>query len=296
MHTINGEEVPPEQKVRIFLEALPYVQKFRDSIFVIKYGGAAMEDPMLVERTLRDIVLLEAVGIHPLIIHGGGEAINKAMKAQGMSPKFINGIRVTDKDLIALIEKVLCKEIGPFVAQKIIEYGAKAVFIPGYEVFSAVKWQAFSSQGDPIDYGYVGSIVAADIHPLLKLLHNQLIVVVSPLAKGENGEIYNVNADIAASKMAKFIKAKKLIYLTNTSGILADEKNPTSTISVVDKRRIDALKKEGTIHGGMIPKVESALEALESGVEKVHFLDGRMPHALLLEIFTDKGIGTEIIL
>ncbi|TFE67056.1 acetylglutamate kinase [Methylacidiphilum caldifontis] len=290
------EELTPEQKVTIFLEALPYVQKFRDSIFVIKYGGAAMEDPFLVEQTLRDVVLLEAVGINPLIIHGGGESINKAMKKRGLNPQFVNGIRITNKELISLIQEVLSLEIGPFITQKIIEYGGKAVFVPGQEVFQATKWEALSDQGIPIDYGYVGSIVNVELQPLLKLLHNQFIAVVSPLAKAHNGDIYNVNADIAASKMAGFIKAKKLIYLSNTNGILEDEKDPFSRISVINKERISILKQKGVIHGGMIPKVDSALEALEAGVEKVHFLDGRMPHALLLEIFTDKGIGTEIVL
>lgn len=291
-----AEELTPEQKVSIFLEALPYVQKFREGIFVIKYGGAAMEDPLLVEKTLRDIVLLEAVGINPLIIHGGGEFINRAMKKKGLSPRFVNGIRVTDKELISLIEEVLSKEVGPRIAQKINEYGAKAVFIPGQEIFWAERWEAVSEEGIPMDYGYVGTIVGADLQPLLKLLHGQFIAVVSPLARAANGDIYNVNADVAASKMAKFIKAKKLIYLTNTNGILADEKDPLSRISVINRQQISLLKEKGIIHGGMIPKVDSALEALEAGVEKVHFLDGRMPHALLLEIFTDKGIGTEIVL
>ncbi len=285
----------PSEKASVFHEALPYLQQFRGETFVIKYGGSAMENESLVGKVLSDIVLLEAVGINPVVVHGGGKAINRALKEANLgNARFVDGLRVTDAATIAIVDRTLASEISPSIAAKLRELGGTAEALPGKEVLRAKKMEyREAATGKAVDLGFVGDITKVDTAPLRKLLKKETIPVVSPLALGPQGEVFNINADLAAGEVAKALKARKLIYLTDVNGVLRDAADPASTIATLTPSEVARLKKSGVIAGGMIPKVDSAVEALESGVGQVHFLDGRIPHALLLEIFTDAGIGTE---
>jgi acetylglutamate kinase len=282
-------------KAATLIEALPYIQNFRGQTIVIKYGGAAMENETLVEGVLRDIVFLEAVGINPIVVHGGGKAITSAMKERGVVAKFIDGLRVSDADSMDVIEKTLAAEINPGIVEKINRLGGKAKGFSGTDVLIARKMTYHKAKtGEAVDLGFVGDIVGVDTGPLREAVRLEVMPVISPLARDGDGKTYNINADVAAGEIAQALKASKIIYLSDVNGVLLDPKDPESTISTLTIAAIDQLKKQGVIAGGMLPKVDSAVEALRKGVQKVHFLDGRIPHALLLEIFTDAGVGTEI--
>ena len=277
------------------MEALPYFQQFRGKTVVVKYGGAAMENPDLVESVLRDVVFLEAVGINPVIVHGGGKAITAAMRQENLTAKFVDGLRVTDGASITIIDRVLNTVIGPGLADKIRELGGKAQALPGKLVLTAEKAAPHvDSIGKKIDLGFVGDISKVDVTEVQKLVDQEIVPVISPLGAGPDGQGYNINADIAAAKIAQALQAHKIIYLSDVNGVRRDPKDENSLISTLTPAQIQQLKHQGVIDGGMIPKVDSALEALANGVAKVHFLDGKLPHALLLELFTDAGIGTEI--
>jgi acetylglutamate kinase len=282
-------------KADALLEALPYFQQFRGRTVVVKYGGAAMENPDLVESVLRDIVFLEAVGIIPVVVHGGGKAITAAMRQENLTARFVHGLRVTDAASIKIIDRVLNEVIGPSLADKIAELGGKAQVLSGKDVLVAEKAPPHvESGGAKVDLGFVGDIVSVDISGVQKLIDSEIVPVISPLGRGQDGQAYNINADIAAAKIAQALQAHKIIYLSDVNGVRRNPRDENSLISTLTPEQIQQLKEEGVIEGGMIPKVDSALEALASGVAKVHFLDGKQPHALLLELFTDAGIGTEI--
>jgi len=282
-------------KVDALMEALPYFQQFRGKTVVVKYGGAAMENPDLVESVLHDVVFLEAVGINPVIVHGGGKAITAAMRQENLTAKFVNGLRVTDGASITIIDRVLNEVIGPSLAAKIKELGGKAQTVSGKKVLTTEKAAPhIDSTGAKIDLGFVGDITKVDVTEVQKLVDEEIVPVISPLGLGADGQGYNINADIAAAKIAQALKAHKIIYLSDVNGVRRDPKDENSLISTLTPAQIQQLKHQGVIDGGMIPKVDSALEALANGVAKVHFLDGKLPHALLLELFTDAGIGTEI--
>jgi acetylglutamate kinase len=285
----------PSEKASVFHEALPYLQEFRGQTFVIKYGGSAMENDALIGKVLRDVVMLEAVGINPVIVHGGGKAINRALKEANLgNGRFIDGLRVTDAATIQIVDRTLGSEISPSIAARLRELGGRAEALSGKDVLRAEKMNYHeATTGKAVDLGFVGDITQVDVAPLKKMIANETIPVISPLALGAKGEVYNINADLAASDVAKALQACKLIYLTDVNGVMRDAADSTSTIPTLTPAEVTRLKKSGVIAGGMIPKVDSAVEALESGVGQVHFLDGRIPHALLLEIFTDAGIGTE---
>lgn len=277
------------------IEALPYIQQFRGKTIVIKYGGAAMENDALVEGVLRDIVFLEAVGINPVLVHGGGKAITRAMKERGVIAKFIDGLRVSDAESMDVIEKTLSGEINPGIVNAINKLGGKARGFSGKEVLIARKMEYRTAKtGESVDLGFVGDILGVDTGPLRDAVRAEVMPVISPLARDGDGRVYNINADVAAGEIAQALKAYKIIYLSDVNGVLRDFKDPQSTISTLTIAEIDELKKQGIIDGGMLPKVDSAIEALRHGVQKVHFLDGRIPHSLLLEVFTDAGVGTEI--
>jgi acetylglutamate kinase len=282
-------------KADALLEALPYFQQFRGRTVVVKYGGAAMENPDLVESVMRDIVFLEAVGINPVVVHGGGKAITAAMRQENLTAKFVNGHRVTDAASIGIIDRVLTDVIGPSLAAKIRELGGKAEVLSGKEVLVAEKaLPKADATGTKVDLGFVGEIVSTDISQVQKLVDAEIVPIISPLGRGRDGQVYNINADIAAAKIAQALKAHKIIYLSDVNGVRRDPKDETSLISTLTPKQIDKLKEDGVIAAGMIPKVDSALEALAGGVAKIHFLDGKQSHSLLLELFTDAGIGTEI--
>jgi len=282
-------------KADALLEALPYFQQFRGRTVVIKYGGAAMENPELVESVMRDIVFLEAVGINPVVVHGGGKAITAAMRQENLTARFVDGFRYTDEASIRIIDRVLTEEISPALAAKVRELGGKAKILSGKEVLVAEKAPPREdATGAKLDLGFVGNIVSVDAAKVQKLIKAEIVPIISPLGLGRDGQVYNINADIAAAKIAQALKAHKIIYLSDVNGVRRDPKDETSLISTLTPAQIQQLKHDGVIASGMIPKVDSALEALAGGVAKVHFLDGKQAHSLLLELFTDAGIGTEI--
>jgi len=282
-------------KADALLEALPYFQQFRGRTVVIKYGGAAMENPDLVESVLRDVVFLEAVGINPVVVHGGGKAITAAMRQENLQARFVNGLRVTDAESMKIIDHILNKVIGPSLAAKIIELGGKAQVISGKDVLVAEKAPPhIDATGSKIDLGYVGDISTVHTEAVQRLVDAEIVPIISPVGRGLDGQAYNINADIAAAKIAQALRAHKIIYLSDVNGVRRIPRDENSLISTLTPAQIGQLKEEGVIEGGMIPKVDSALEALASGVAKVHFLNGRQAHSLLLELFTDAGIGTEI--
>ena len=282
-------------KAEALLEALPYFQEFRGKIVVVKYGGAAMENPDLIESVMRDIVFLETVGINPVVVHGGGKAITAAMRQENLTARFVDGLRVTDEASIRIIDRVLSEVIGPSLATKVIEFGGKAQVLSGKEVLVAVKAPLkVDATGAKHDLGFVGNISAVDVTHVQKLVEEEIVPIISPLGRGTDGQVYNINADVAAAKIAQALRAHKIIYLSDVNGVRRNPRDESSLISTLNPKQIEMLKDEGVIASGMIPKVDSALEALAGGVGKVHFLDGKQPHSLLLELFTDAGIGTEI--
>ena len=283
------------EKAEALLEALPFIQKFRGQTFVIKYGGSAMEDDHLIERLLRDVVFLEAVGISPVLIHGGGKAITQRMREAGLSPRFVNGLRVTDEVAIRIVEEVLDEVIRPRIVETIKEFGGRAEGFSGRDVFKAKKLPPQIDGKKMIDIGYVGEVTALDLVGVTNAIESEVVPVISPIGQAEDGTILNVNADIAAGAMAGALKASKMIFVSDVLGVMRDVKDPNSLIPTVNRKDATSLIKEEIIEGGMIPKVLSAVASIGQGVGKVHLIDGRISHALLLEVFTADGIGTEIV-
>ncbi len=287
----------PAEKAHALIEALPYLQDFRSKTILIKMGGSAMEDPDLVASVMRDITFLEVAGINPVVVHGGGKAISAAMEKSGIEAKFINGLRYTSDEAIDIVARVLSNEINPGLVRMIRDFGGKAIGIPGTDIFLAEKIKSFDSSGNPVDFGRVGEVVGCNLSNMDAANKAGIIPIISPLASElPTGRPLNINADLAAAALAKELRVSKLVYLSDVPGLLADPKDPSSLIQSINVEQANALIADGTISGGMIPKIRSAIDALNAGVRKVHFVDGRLPHALLLEIFTDGGIGTEVTL
>lgn len=287
----------PEAHAESLIEALPYIQKFRGQTFVIKYGGAAMEEEQIVERLLRDVVFMEAVGINPVLVHGGGKAITARMRDAGLKAHFVNGLRVTDEQSIKIVEGTLDNEINPKIVQSLIKFGGKAKGFSGKEVFVARKLgpQRESGSEEDVDIGFVGEaakINAQEVHAVVK---EETVPVISPIGADEQGVVLNINADIAAAALAATLKASKLIYVSDVPGIMRNPAEPDSLIPTVQAEQVESLIKQKVLAGGMIPKVRSAVDALSKGVEKIHMIGGHIQHCLLLEIFTNAGIGTEIV-
>jgi acetylglutamate kinase len=282
-------------KARVLLEALPYIQDFRGSIFVVKYGGSFMDDPDPAARTrvAYDIAFLAAVGINVVVVHGGGKAITKAMETSGLKANFVNGLRVTDEATIAVVKKTLDEVVNKDVCNAIATARGRPSGLPGDSVLVCQKLTT-DDDGNPVDLGYVGDVTEVKVKLIKKEIADGFIPVISPVAEGLDNKPYNVNADLAAGRVASALRARRLVYMSDVPGLLADPKNPESLISSLKISQVDELKKRGVIDKGMRPKVQSAIRALQEGVQRVHFIDGRLPHSLLLEIFTVKGIGTEI--
>jgi acetylglutamate kinase len=280
-------------KAETLLEALPYIQKFSRATFVVKYGGSFMNSPDANVRNgvARDVVFLEAVGINPVVVHGGGKAITRAMEAAGLKANFIQGQRVTDAATIDFVDKVLSREINPEIVKAIENFGGKARGFSGADIFKCRKMLV-----DGNDIGFVGEVTTVNVDPLRECIRRGITPVISPTALGEDEKIYNCNADVAAAQAAIALKAKRLVFMSDVPGLLSDPKKPDSVIAHLKVAEVDELKKAGIIDKGMIPKVESAVAAVKAGVEKVSFVDGRVQHSVLLEIFTDEGVGTEIVL
>jgi acetylglutamate kinase len=286
-------------KAATLLEALPYIQKFSGATFVIKYGGSFMDspDPTVRQGVARDIVFLEAVELNPVVIHGGGKAITRAMEKAGLTASFIQGQRVTDERTVAVVDQVLSKEINPEVVSTINSLGGAAQGFAGTDIFSCRKLWASGPEGERLDLGFVGEVTAVRTGPLLECIAQGITPVISPTARGEDdGRIYNCNADVAAAQAAIALRAKRLVFMSDVPGLLRDPRDPASVISHLRAAEVSSLKASGVIDKGMIPKVDSAVAAIQAGVDKVSFVDGRIPHAVVLEIFTDAGIGTEVVL
>jgi acetylglutamate kinase len=284
-------------KATTLLEALPYIQKFSGATFVIKYGGSFMDspDPEVRNSVARDLVFLEAVEINPVVVHGGGKAITRAMEKAGLKARFVQGQRVTDEATVQIADQVLSREINPEVVTAIQSLGGAACGFAGPDIFRCRKAALKGADGQPLDLGYVGEVTEVNVAPLRKCIEQGLTPVISPTARGEDGKIYNCNADIAAAQIAIALQARRLVFMSDVPGLLQNPTQPDSVISQLKVGRVDGLKRAGIIDKGMIPKVDSAVAAIRAGVEKVSFVDGRVPHAVLLEIFTDEGVGTEVV-
>ncbi|MEN9635454.1 MAG: acetylglutamate kinase [Verrucomicrobiota bacterium] len=291
---MNVSEVTAKSKV--LLEALPYIQDFRGSTFVIKYGGSFMDDPdpVVRMRVAFDIAFLAAVGINVVVVHGGGKAITKAMESSGLKANFVNGLRVTDEATINVVKKTLDEIVNKEVCAALVMAKGKPKGLPGDTVLVCQKLTE-DDDGNPIDLGYVGDVTEVKVKLIKKEIGDGFTPVISPVAEGYDGKPYNVNADLVAGRVASALRARRLVYMSDVPGLLSVPSNPDSLISTLKISQVDELKKKGVIDKGMRPKVQSAVRALAEGVQRVHFIDGRLPHSLLLEIFTDHGIGTEIV-
>ncbi len=287
----------PIHKADVLIEAMGWIRRFRDRLVVIKLGGSALEDPETVSHLLTDVIFMETVGIKLVLIHGGGKAINAAMKTSQLVPRFVQGRRYTDLATLDIVARVLAGEICADLVKQIRERGGQAIGFSylTQNVLTAQKLMLHGDHGEPLDLGYVGEVVAIDRELLLKTCRSGAIPVIPSIALDENGQKYNVNADTAAAAVARILDAEKLIFLSDVSGIYRDRTNPETLVSHLTEGQCRELIADGTIDSGMVPKVEAALDALKAGVKKVHIVDGRMPHSLLVEIFSDKGIGTEIV-
>jgi len=287
-------------KAETLLEALPYIQKFNGATFVVKYGGSFMDSPDANVRTgvARDIVFLEAVEINPVVVHGGGKAITRAMEKAGLNANFIQGQRVTDGATVKIVDDVLSGEINPEIVKTIKALGGRPVGFAGRDIFKCRKlWlDDRENPGMKIDIGYVGEVIEVNVAPLKESMWCGFTPVISPTARGEDGKIYNCNADVAAAMCAIALNARRLVFMSDVPGLMRDPKDASTVIAHLQTGDVPGLKAAGIVDKGMIPKVDSAVAAIKAGVEKVSFVDGRVPHAVMLEIFTDKGVGTEIVL
>ena len=282
---------------QVLTEALPYIQKFHGQTVVIKYGGNAMIDEQLKNNFARDVVLMKLVGINPIIVHGGGPQIGDLLHKLGIESKFVGGMRITDADTMDVVQMVLGGLVNKEIVSLINTHGGRAVGITGKDggLLKAQKLSTHTVDKDTeefVDIGQVGEVTEVNVDVLETLTESQFIPVIAPIGVGGDGESYNINADIVAGKVAEALVASKLVLLTNTPGILDAEQN---TLSGLSKADVESLISEGIINEGMLPKVECALSAVSGGVQSVQIIDGRVPHALLLEIFTDSGVGTQIL-
>jgi acetylglutamate kinase len=295
MTSSPSSAISPRDKAEILAHALPYIRKFHGKTIVIKYGGNAMTDPGLQQDFAADVVLLKLVGLNPVVVHGGGPQIEEALNKLGKKGTFIQGMRVTDEETMEVVEWVLAGEVQQDIVGLINVAGGKAVGLTGRDggMIRARKFKMADKQnpGREIDVGMVGEIISIDPSVVKALQDDQFIPVISPLGFGNDNESYNINADVVAGKLAEILKAEKLVMLTNTPGVL--DKNG-QLLTDLSAKEIEALFADGTLSGGMLPKISSAMEAAHNGVHSVHIIDGRVPHALLLELLTEEPFGTLI--
>jgi len=286
-----------KQKAAVLIEALPYLQEFRGHTMVVKLGGAAMEPGGDMSSLLFSVVFLSQVGIRPVLVHGGGKFISQAMQDAGKEPVFVRGQRVTDDETLAIVQDVLVNTVNARIVREIEALGGQAVGLHSLHGQPLVgeKLLRNDPDGHPIDLGHVGRVFAVKTDVIEAALDLNAVPVIAPLARTLDGYSLNCNADSAAWKVAADLRAEKLVLLSDVPGILRDRSDESTLISTVTEAEVQALEADGIIDGGLLPKVEACLRAIDAGVHKAHMIDGRIPHALLLEIFTDEGIGTEII-
>ncbi|REK17198.1 MAG: acetylglutamate kinase [Planctomycetota bacterium] len=285
------------EKAAVLIEALGWIRKFRDKVTVIKLGGSLLDDIDALRHLLVDIVFMETVGMRPVVVHGGGAAINRAMDAAGLEPKFIQGRRVTDSATLEIVEKVLAYETNEHLAARIEEFGGRAAPLNfrTTNVLWGEKLSLEDDAGKPIDLGSVGTITRVDRGTISNLCLAGIVPVIPSMCLGEGGEKYNVNADTAATAVAQSLGAEKLVYMSDVNGVRLDKDDPDSLIHSLTAAEAEKLIRDGAIAKGMIPKVQACLDTLGKGIRKIHIIDGRERHALLLEIYTNKGVGTEIL-
>ncbi|MFI3291709.1 MAG: acetylglutamate kinase [Opitutales bacterium] len=286
------------KKAKVLIEALDYIQRFKNSTFVIKYGGAFMDDPdpEKKESVARDIAFLASVGIKVVVVHGGGKAISRAMAQAGLVAEFKNGMRVTDRETVAIVEDTLNNKVNAEICDMIKSFGVNAKSIKGNTVLKCEKLYSKDEEGNDIDLGFVGQTSQVDKQIIIDAIADGSVAVVSPIALGEKDYLpYNTNADVAASAVAASLKSRRLVFLCDVAGLMYDKDDASTLIPTLLIDEVQGLKDKKIIQGGMLPKVDSGVKALKEGVKRVHFIDGYMPHSMLLEIFTNKGVGTEII-
>ncbi|HMM53577.1 MAG TPA: acetylglutamate kinase [Candidatus Desulfobacillus sp.] len=293
---MSDRALSPADEAGILAAALPYIRRFQDKTIVVKYGGNAMTDETLKHSFARDVVLLKLVGMNPVVVHGGGPQIDELLKRVGKQGRFVQGMRVTDAETMLLVEMVLGGQVNKEIVALINQQGGKAVGLTGKDGgFIRAKKLMMPDRDNPaelLDIGQVGDIISIDPRLIAFLYSGDFIPVIAPIGVGENGESYNINADVVAGKLAEILGAEKLVLLTNTPGVLDKD---GKLLSGLTPQQIDGLVADGTLSGGMLPKIASALDAARGGVRNVHIIDGRVEHALLLEILTDHGIGTMIL-
>lgn len=283
-------------KAGVLVEALPYIQRFRRSMVVVKFGGSVMEEPKLVAGAMRDIVMLEAIGLIPVVVHGGGKAISAALQEKGIPVRFVNGLRYTCAETIKVVDDVLHNQVNAQLVRLGEEAGGKMAGISGKAVLLAEKTMSKDPvSGEEEDIGFVGKVVGVNTAAILEAIADGKIPVVTPLGNGLDGNTYNINADTAASRIAEALHARKLVFVSDVPGVLSDKNDENSVIPTIRTTDIPELIRRGVLTGGMLPKVQGCAKALESGINKVHMINGRIPHALLLEIFTEDGVGTQIV-
>lgn len=293
-------EITPLEKTNILVEALPYVNRFKDKIIVIKYGGNAMIDNELKDCVMQDIHLMKSVGLHPILVHGGGPAINDMLGRLNIESEFVEGMRRTDEEVMTVVEMVLTGHVNKEIVGRLNSVGAQAIGLSGKDGHLLRAKKKYLSkvnehgEEELIDIGFVGRVDSVNVDLLHKLIESGYIPVISSVGMGDNGESYNINADYVAGAIARALRADKFVLLTDVEGVLRDYHDKTSLIQRLNEAKIEDLKEEGIISGGMIPKVDCCLYAINGGVRQAHIIDGRLKHSLLLEIFSDKGIGTMI--
>jgi len=284
------------EKASVLLEALPYIQKFRGDPIVVKFGGSIMESEIGYRKILQDVAFMECVGLQPVLVHGGGQSVSKEMREAHIQPNFIHGLRVTDEATIHVVERVLNHDVNPHLVEIIKSYGGKARGIHGEDILKVEKRTGIDPETkQELDWGYVGKVVEVDIEPIHAFLKADMTPVITPLGRGEDGRLYNINADEVAQAVAQALLARKLVFLSDVPGLMKDQNDPTSLITSLQIDGVEGMIRRGIISGGMLPKMTGAVEALKAGVSKVHIIDSSLSHSLLLELFTDHGVGTEMV-
>ncbi|MCL1920550.1 MAG: acetylglutamate kinase [Kiritimatiellaeota bacterium] len=285
------------EKASVLVEALPYIQDFKGAVVLVKVGGSVMETPENLEGLLTDVALMSAVGMKVVLVHGGGKAISRGMERAGIAPQFVRGLRVTTEEAVRVVEQVIKQEVNANVVRLLRGRGANARALHGDWIFTVERKAGRDPEtGADIDWGFVGEPSAVDARPVIEMLEAGIVPVVTPLGTGRaDGRTYNVNADTAAAALAQAMRVRKLAFISDVPGLLLDVDDPSSLLATLRVSSVEKLKRDGVVGGGMLPKLDSCVEAIRAGVGKVHLVDGRMPHSLLLEIFTKQGVGTEII-
>ena len=284
------------EKAATLIEALPYIQDFKGSTVVVKLGGSVMESKESLEGLLTDVAFMSTVGIKTVLVHGGGKAISRGMEQRGITPIFVQGLRVTCADAILVVERVLKHEVNANVVRILQARHVNARPLHGDWIIRVTRKRGTDAQtGAALDWGFVGEPVSVDVQPVREMLDAGLVPVVTPLGSDAEGQLYNLNADTAAAALATALRVRKLAFISDVPGLLRDVNDPSSLIATLRSGDVARLKADGIVGGGMLPKLDSCVEAIRAGVGKVHLIDGRMPHSLLLEIFTKQGVGTEIV-